>query len=519
MLSGIGMAQQIVQSAFRTVQVGQLGFVQLRSSSGEVALNLGVQSVVARRIPSQQNWYSFAVPKTTPLGYQLLRPASNGAFGGVIIDVQPADPVALGGFNPVAKGRFLLLFSSSAPSRIADLLSPEVVKKHRELARFDTSRVIIQNSPISKIMSLPGRGQVCGKNLYITGDILSSQQSPTLDALRQAATEGQGQHEDLLLVDPTTMPYPSDSSVPTDHVVPTTTEERIKHNLYMWEIIKKPSSIKSSEPPYGHAPLILVLDTAYKYESLIYDEHSTRREVSIRGEGNQIIKKLESSPFHGLQVGRLINSEPFGLAPGRDVRYYGVCAKGRCQLEKIIEAICVGVAEAVSGRKVIINMSFGSQNGKEILLGALKDARDAGVALVASAGNDDRCGSSGTACNQFPAQWFGDPNAAEPWKGGYSVGSMGLTSSIGASSNTLVSRPSVFAPGVFYLPAKEAGRAADLRLYVGSSFATPILSAALALWSECQPPGTPWPMAKNIADWKQGGDGVLNLDTMLSACK
>jgi len=91
---------------------------------------------------------------------------------------------------------------------------------------------------------------------------------------------------------------------------------------------------------------------------------------------------------HGTSVASVIASAANGVglvgnAPGATIRPYRVC-DGGCPLSAIIGGIMQATADGVD----VINMSFGGGAGKNFEASAIQAAAQAGIVLVASAGNE-----------------------------------------------------------------------------------------------------------------------------------
>jgi len=142
--------------------------------------------------------------------------------------------------------------------------------------------------------------------------------------------------------------------------------------------------------------------------------------------------------------------------------------QGSAYVSDIIKGIDWCVHQGVH----IINMSFGMKQRSESMLEAVKNARRAGVVIVASAGNDGKRGFV-----DYPARF----------KYTISVGAIDARGGIAPFSNRS-RRIDVFAPGEKVLSTWPRGRYREM---TGTSMATPHVTGVLALAMAARPGLTP----------------------------
>ncbi|MDE6905699.1 MAG: S8 family serine peptidase [Lachnospiraceae bacterium] len=129
---------------------------------------------------------------------------------------------------------------------------------------------------------------------------------------------------------------------------------------------------------------IAVLDSGVAYRPDIpVEEH-----VTENGEAGFVM--LEDGTGHGTAVASLIVGKPEGegiQGMNEDAQIYSVQvldSKNRGKLSSIVKGIYWSIEHDMD----IINMSFGTGHDSEILHRAVRDAKDAGILLVAAAGNE-----------------------------------------------------------------------------------------------------------------------------------
>jgi serine protease len=122
-----------------------------------------------------------------------------------------------------------------------------------------------------------------------------------------------------------------------------------------------------------------------------------------------------------------------------------------------------GVLWAVANGAQVINLSLGSDEPNSVLAAAVAEARKAGVAVIASAGNDGAAGSEAS----YPA--------ADP--GTYAVAATDAADRV-AYFSTRGSYVDIAAPGVLVLSTWRSG---TTRYESGTSMAAPYVSASVAV--------------------------------------
>ncbi len=210
---------------------------------------------------------------------------------------------------------------------------------------------------------------------------------------------------------------------------------------------------------------------------------------------------------HGTAAAVLGAHSSYGIAPGAGILPIKSCDKdGRCPLGAVIQGICHAVAHAEKnpGEKLVINLSLGSDTPSEIVYIILKDALMKrgvnGIPVVAAAGNQWalRFSKAGV-LHHFPASFGGERGLSIRRAAGRSMTLLKGLLSVGAvgqySTGLRVSGFSgngdfvdLVAPGERVLSLSPAG---NEREYTGTSFAAPIVSAAVAIIRQASEPLTP----------------------------
>jgi subtilisin len=180
---------------------------------------------------------------------------------------------------------------------------------------------------------------------------------------------------------------------------------------------------------------------------------------------------------------------------------------GLCLTDHVIQGVCFALDYAAKNdgvNKLVINLSLGGETPSVILHDVLQQALEQGAVVVAAAGNgwEGRATRVG-ALYEYPAA-FGGVNgvpaglASLEGKGLISAGALrndGAAAPLFKSTD-FTNRgdyPDVAAPGELVQSFDPNG--ID-RLYTGTSFATPLVAGAAALWREVNPSATPGQIEK-----------------------
>ncbi|MDP0494917.1 MAG: S8 family serine peptidase [Verrucomicrobiota bacterium JB024] len=254
--------------------------------------------------------------------------------------------------------------------------------------------------------------------------------------------------------------------------------------------------VEEPEPHWGEGVTVAVLDSGVMRDHVDLED---ARVLALSHEART------DSVGHGTAVSSLIvgQEEPMlGLAPGTTILSLPVLDEtGRSDTFRVAEAILLAVDQGAR----IINMSLGAYGDSKILRQAVKYAQDHGVVLVAAAGND---GASQVA---YPAAYDGVLAVA-------AVDALGQP----AAFSNYGPQIDIAAPGVGVPVAWTGDQFASVS---GTSFSTPLVSAALAMVLQQNPRLSGTEAVRILLDNANEaaipgkdayvGDGILNIERIL----
>jgi subtilisin len=182
---------------------------------------------------------------------------------------------------------------------------------------------------------------------------------------------------------------------------------------------------------------------------------------------------------------------------------------GLCLTDHVVQGVCFALDYAAKNdgvNKLVLNLSLGGETPSVILHDVLQQALEQGAVVVAAAGNgwDSRAARVG-ALYEYPAA-FGGVNgvlaglASLEGKGLISAGALrndGAAAPLFKSTD-FTNRgdyPDVAAPGEEVISINPNG--VEVR-YTGTSFSTPLVAGATALWREVNPTATPGQIEKSL---------------------
>lgn len=219
-------------------------------------------------------------------------------------------------------------------------------------------------------------------------------------------------------------------------------------------------------------------------------------------------------PLHGTPIAVLAAGAKLGVASQASVLPVKVCDKnGLCLASNVVKGVCYALSQVTDRSKLVLNLSLGGDTPVDVLEAILSYASSKGTLVAAAGGNQ---GPDGTAAPLTPKHYpaaYKLPGlvavaalAQDPASGRWSPASF---SSRGANIDYL----SIAAPG--------QDIAIGQYTYQGTSFATPLVAGALAMWREANPSlspadiqnklkaaATPLPFSAN-----EVGAGLLNLSS------
>ena len=246
----------------------------------------------------------------------------------------------------------------------------------------------------------------------------------------------------------------------------------------------------------GKGTMIAILDTGVNPHSDI--ETKIRYDLGYNFVGNNKDVKDnyndKSLPYknegHGTPIAVLAAGDELGVAPKAEIMPVKVCDKnGSCLSSNVILGVCHALEKAPNRKKLVINLSLGGDTRVKALEAILRYALDEGVLVAAAAGNQGLHGSP----THYPAAFI--------LEGLVSVGALKqkerewLPADFSTRGNVDIS-----APGE-NLSSGPASREAPIVVgFKGTSFATGLVSGALAIWRQAHPEMTPAEIEKAIVD-------------------
>ncbi len=197
---------------------------------------------------------------------------------------------------------------------------------------------------------------------------------------------------------------------------------------------------------------------------------------------------------HGTGVASIIGGTDLGVA--KDVTLHAVRVLNQRMSgseEDAIAALHWVIDHHIS--PAIINMSFTTPNYYDEMAQAVQQAIDAGITVVASAGN-----TGSDACNYYPAGFPGVITVGATDRNDYRYVASGAESNIGSCVD-------LFAPGVD-VEVADNSHDSSVTTSSGTTEAAPHVAGAAAIYLEAHPNATPAEVAQAIIS--QATQGVLN---------
>ncbi len=229
---------------------------------------------------------------------------------------------------------------------------------------------------------------------------------------------------------------------------------------------------------------------------------------------------------HGTGVAALISGSSLGLsrgyAVGAPILPFKVCqtqaGKNRCNGSDVVFGIC----QAVAGGAKVINLSLGGKQPFRALKQVLLEVSAQNISLVAAAGND---GASANPPANYPANYPAAYALEVPGLIAVAASEFDGTNWLGSSYSTPGDWVSLSAPG-----ANETAVVTDngvagygIATLEGTSFATPIVSAAVARIIAKNPSWTPAQIKTRLENTAQAiscsrpkcGAGLLDINAAI----
>ncbi len=183
---------------------------------------------------------------------------------------------------------------------------------------------------------------------------------------------------------------------------------------------------------------------------------------------------------HGTGAAHLVR----GVAPEAQILPVRVCDEnGICKASRVVKGVC-WVLDNAQG-PTVLNLSLGGSVPVELLRAVLALALEKGYPVAAAAGNQGQHGSP----THYPA--------AFPLPGLVAVGALEATPTGWAPApySTQGAYVDLAAPGTDLICAQPGG---GLGTCTGTSFATPLVAGAMAVWLSAQPGLSPAQLEENL---------------------
>jgi subtilisin family serine protease len=321
------------------------------------------------------------------------------------------------------------------------------------------------------------------RNVYL---LSSDERFDPAKAAKESATLASGfrKDNDVIWADPEQSNAFSDERFHAwPFAEPSTSNNALAANAEVFERLHLPEAQRIAT---GRGALIAVLDTGVAakhpmfggvvipgYDFVSDDAAPSEQANKIDDDGDGVTDRAFG---HGTFVAGLVHQ----VAPSAKILSVRVLDdEGRAQAYSIIE----GIAFAVEQGATVINLSLGvqSREASPALGEAISNARNAGVVVVAAAGN------GGDDVKQYPAAV----------KDVIAVAALGTNGEQLADFSCRGKWVDVAAPGVSLASAMPGGKFAT---WGGSSMAAPLVSGQVALLSESHPGSSPADLEKLV--WK-----------------
>ena len=199
---------------------------------------------------------------------------------------------------------------------------------------------------------------------------------------------------------------------------------------------------------------------------------------------------------------------PGGIAPGANILPVKVCdSAGRCLASNVVKGVCYALNQVQDRSKLVLNLSFGGDTPVDVLEAILAYAIKQNVQVAAAGGNQG-------------------VNAPKHYPAAFDIPGLVAVAALDADGSAWFPSPfSSKGPNQSYLdiaaPGSDISFAFPVYNYNGTSFATPLVAGAMALWREANPSLTPVQIEDGIKKSatvlpfpaNQVGAGLLNLSS------
>lgn len=232
---------------------------------------------------------------------------------------------------------------------------------------------------------------------------------------------------------------------------------------------------------------------------------------------DDFVNPSSQTPLHGTPIAVLAAGAKLGVAPQATVLPVKVCDRnGLCLASNVVRGVCYAIGQVPDRSKLVLNLSLGGDTPVGVLEAILSYALSKGTLVAAAGGNQGPDIHDGALVKLTPRHY----PAAHPLSGLVAVAALTQDPVSGHWSPAGFSSQGV---NIDYLDIAAPGQdiAVGQYVYEGTSFATPLVAGALALWREANPglspseievklkaAATPLPFTP-----QQVGAGMLNLSS------
>ncbi len=249
---------------------------------------------------------------------------------------------------------------------------------------------------------------------------------------------------------------------------------------------------------YGTGVMIAILDTGVSPHSEIDSRLRTDLGYNFVANNNNTKDDFDDKSTnykndgHGTAIAVLAAGATLGVAPAAEIMPIKVCdSKGSCLSSNVILGVCRALEKAPDRKNLVLNLSLGGDTQVRALDAILRYALDEGVLIAAAAGNLGLDGSPA----HYPAAYL--------LEGLVAVGSVKPHKNywIPSDFSTRGKYLDIAAPGEFLKSGSPNGTSSPIYdNYRGTSFATPLVAGALALWRSANPTMSPAEIEQGLKD-------------------
>jgi subtilisin len=202
---------------------------------------------------------------------------------------------------------------------------------------------------------------------------------------------------------------------------------------------------------------------------------------------DDFVNPSNQTPLHGTPIAVLAAGARLGVASQAAVLPVKVCdGAGLCLASNVVKGVCYALGQVPDRGKLVLNLSLGGDTPVSVLEAILSYALGKGTLVAAAGGNQGPDIRDGSLVKLTPKHY----PAAYKLPGLVAVAALTQDPASGQWSPASFSSRGV---NIDYLDIAAPGQdiAVGQYVYEGTSFATPLVAGALALWREANPGMTP----------------------------